>query len=124
MLLHRVAKINPQKVAFFSLQDTICGVVYNHKLLTVVKKVVNILENNLRQVREDKGISPNELAKILGISVKSVNAWENGTRTPRPALMQHIEDYFGVKKERIFFGAFSYTKLPSEAVNATKSVKE
>ncbi|WP_056993118.1 helix-turn-helix transcriptional regulator [Lacticaseibacillus saniviri] len=65
--------------------------------------------NNLRKLRESKGIkTQKQLAGILGVSHQSVQKWESGERTPRPAMMQKIQDLFGVPKEEIFFTAFSY----------------
>lgn len=64
--------------------------------------------NRLKELRESKKMSRPELAKVLGVSPKTVQAWEDGNRTPKTPMMQHIEDYFGVRKEQIFFAAFSY----------------
>ncbi|WP_413628331.1 helix-turn-helix transcriptional regulator [Fructilactobacillus vespulae] len=66
--------------------------------------------NILRKLRKKKGLSQQTLANILNVSVKSVSAWETGRRYPRHHMMQKIEDYFGVSKESIFFGAFNYKK--------------
>lgn len=50
-----------------------------------------------------------QLAKALGTSQKAISSWEVGTATPKPPMMQKIEDYFGVPKEDIFFTAFNYS---------------
>lgn len=64
--------------------------------------------NNLKKVREDKGMKQSELADIMGVSQKTVSAWETGRRTPSTKYMQQLEDIFKVAKEDIFFTAFSY----------------
>lgn len=58
--------------------------------------------NKLKQLREQKNISSDSFAKMLAVSPKTVDAWERGYRTPKPAAMQHIEDILGVAKEDIF----------------------
>lgn len=72
--------------------------------------------NKLKQLREQKNISSDSFAKMLAVSPKTVDAWERGYRTPKPAAMQHIEDILGVAKEDIFFAAFSYKTSPKKEV--------
>lgn len=43
----------------------------------------------------EKGISPNNVAKELGISSGSVTWWKKG-KVPYPATVQKIAEYFGV----------------------------
>lgn len=64
--------------------------------------------NSLKKIREDKGMKQSELANVLGVSQKTISAWETGRRTPSTKYMQQIEDIFKVAKEDIFFTAFSY----------------
>lgn len=66
--------------------------------------------NELASLRKTKELTQFQLAKSLGTNQKNISAWEKGTRTPRPAMMQKIEDFFGVPKEKIFFEAFDYSK--------------
>jgi putative transcriptional regulator len=40
---------------------------------------------DVRQIREDYELSQTEFAALLGISVKTVQNWEQGRRTPRGA---------------------------------------
>lgn len=66
------------------------------------------MENYLKHIREEKGMTQYELADFLDISQKTISAWEKGTRTPRPMMMQKIENEFNIPKEKIFFAAFGY----------------
>ncbi|GEP71980.1 hypothetical protein FD12_GL001589 [Lentilactobacillus rapi DSM 19907 = JCM 15042] len=68
------------------------------------------MNNKLAELRTKKSMTQKELAKALNTNDRTLGAWERGKRTPRPAQMQKIEDYFGVPKEEIFFEAFSYSK--------------
>jgi len=62
----------------------------------------------LRELRMSKKLDQFEMAAELKTKEKTYGAWERGYRTPKPADMQRIEDYFGVPKEEIFFEAFDY----------------
>ncbi len=64
--------------------------------------------NKLKMLRKQKGLTQDELGEKVGFTGKAVAAWESGRNTPKPATMQRIEDFFGVPKEEIFFGAYSY----------------
>lgn len=50
----------------------------------------------LKQLREHKGISRDDLAKHLGLSYWAISKYETGERTPDHATLQEIADYFGV----------------------------
>lgn len=64
----------------------------------------------LKILRIQKGLSQAQLAKDLGTTQKTVSSWETGRATPRPSMMQKIADFFGVKKDDIFFEVFNYLK--------------
>lgn len=51
----------------------------------------------LKRLREDKGLSQEELAEKLNIPRTSVTHYERGDdRIPRPKRLQEIADFFGV----------------------------
>lgn len=64
--------------------------------------------NMLAKLRKEQGLTQEEIAQTLGISQKTWSAYERNARTPKPKTMQMIEDFFGVRKEEIFFDAFRY----------------
>lgn len=66
------------------------------------------MKNNLKKIRTEAGISQETLANLLQVSQKTVSSWEIGRSTPKPSQMQHLEDFFEVPKEKIFFTAFNY----------------
>lgn len=68
------------------------------------------MATKLKVLRAEHNLTQEDLAKILGSNQKTISSWETGNVTPRPAMMQKIEDYFGVPKEKIFFTAFHYSK--------------
>ena len=52
--------------------------------------------NKLTEYRTQKGLTQEELGKILGVSNKAVSKWENGSAMPRLDMMIKITEYFGV----------------------------
>jgi DNA-binding transcriptional regulator YiaG len=46
-----------------------------------------------RQIRERAGLTPEQLAHVLGVSRPSVRRWERGLREPRA---MHVEKYLAV----------------------------
>ena len=67
-----------------------------------------MLATKLKVLRAEHNLTQAELASKLGVTQKVISSWETGNATPRPAMMQKIEDYFKVPKEEIFFEAFNY----------------
>lgn len=57
--------------------------------------------DNIKKLRESKGLSQVELGKIAGVSDKAVSTWENNIKTPRVGVLQKLSDYFGVSKSDI-----------------------
>ena len=62
----------------------------------------------LAVLRKKTGLTQKQIANQIGISPKAWQSYEPGFRTPNPAVMQKIEDYFDVPKEIIFAAAFNY----------------
>lgn len=62
----------------------------------------------LAVLRKKTGLTQKQIANQIGISPKAWQSYETGFRTPKPAVMQKIEDYFDVPKEIIFATAFNY----------------
>ncbi len=56
---------------------------------------------NIKFLRESKGLTQEELGKIIGVSGKTVSSWELETKTPRMGAMQRLSDFFQVKKSDI-----------------------
>lgn len=65
----------------------------------------------IRNLRTDRQLTQQELAKIVGVTDKAVSTWENGTKTPRMGVIEKLADYFGVSKaylvdDNITFSSF------------------
>jgi len=60
------------------------------------------VKNKLRELRETRGLTQEELAKILGVTRQTIIAIEKGKYDPSLRLAFKIARFFGVKIEDIF----------------------
>lgn len=59
------------------------------------------LKDNVRQLREARGLTQAELAAKLGVTRGSISQWENGISAPRMGVIEQMSSLFGVKKSEI-----------------------
>ncbi|WAM33266.1 helix-turn-helix domain-containing protein [Caldicellulosiruptor morganii] len=57
---------------------------------------MNLFRFRLKELREEKNISRNDLAEILGVSTQTIANYENGHREPNFDTLLKIADFFGV----------------------------
>ena len=48
----------------------------------------------LRKLRNEKGLTQEQFAEIIGVSNRSVSRWENGVNMPDFDLLMQIAEYF------------------------------
>ena len=60
------------------------------------------MKNRLRELREAKGLTQEELAKALGVTRQTIIAIEKGKYDPSLRLAFKIARFFGVKIEDVF----------------------
>lgn len=60
------------------------------------------MKNTIKIERALKGITQEDLAKIIGVSRQTINAMEAGKYVPSTVLALKIAGYFGKKVEDIF----------------------
>jgi|GEM_PF-1048594 len=63
---------------------------------------VNFAEN-LKKIREKKGISKAELARRVGVSDVTAGQWESGKISPRMGKVEMIADALGVETDDLIF---------------------
>lgn len=63
---------------------------------------VEYLKNRLEEIRKERGITQEELAKILEVSRQTVGSLENGRYNPSIILAFKIARYFEMAIEDIF----------------------
>lgn len=56
----------------------------------------NMFKDNLKYLRQERGIGQVKLAKDLGVGKGTISLWENGLREPSMSSLITIASYFGV----------------------------
>lgn len=63
----------------------------------------NYIKDNLKILRERKGLTQTAVAKALGVNIPTYNAWENGVNVPRDEMKKKIAEFYGLSVGYIFF---------------------
>ncbi|MDE7162898.1 MAG: helix-turn-helix domain-containing protein [Clostridia bacterium] len=58
-----------------------------------------IIANRIRELREDKKLSQESLAKLTGLSSSSIARWELGQSEPTASAIAVLCDFFGVTSD-------------------------
>ncbi|OGE82956.1 MAG: transcriptional regulator [Candidatus Doudnabacteria bacterium RIFCSPHIGHO2_01_FULL_49_9] len=59
--------------------------------------------NNIRKMREEKGVTQEELARAVEVSRQTIVAIEKGNYTPSLMLAMSLAGFFGVSMEKLFY---------------------
>lgn len=68
---------------------------FNIKLITTIVIIGGNLETKIRQFRQDKGITQQELADLVGVTRQTINALENARYNPSLILAYKIAKTLG-----------------------------
>lgn len=68
----------------------------------------------LKQLRNEKGITQEQLAEILGVSGRTVSRWETGTNLPDLSILVQISEYYQVEIKEILNGERKSGKMDKE----------
>ncbi|MBQ6927139.1 MAG: helix-turn-helix transcriptional regulator [Oscillospiraceae bacterium] len=60
------------------------------------------MKNRIEEIRSEKGIRQEELARQLGVSRQTISSLENGRYNPSILLAWKIAQFFGMTIEDIF----------------------
>lgn len=79
-------------------------------------KVVNPKEIGvfLKQLRNEKRITQEQLAEILGVSGRTVSRWETGNNLPDLSVLVQISEYYDVEIKEILNGERKSENMDSE----------
>lgn len=66
----------------------------------------------IRQLRESRGLTQDQLGEQLGVGPSAVSAWENDVKVPRMGVVEKMAAYFSVEK--------SYIMCPDEKTPSGK----
>jgi putative transcriptional regulator len=58
--------------------------------------------NDIKELRQTRGVTQEELAKAVGVSRQTVVAMEKGNYVPSLLLALHVAEYFHVPVETVF----------------------
>jgi transcriptional regulator with XRE-family HTH domain len=65
---------------------------------------MNIVGKHIKRIREEKGISQEELAEYLNVSRQAVSNWERGKTEPDIETLHKIATFFDVNIEVLIYG--------------------
>lgn len=57
------------------------------------------MTNNIRKLREERGLSIRKLSKLTGLAPDTISKYEREERNPKIENWQKLADYFGVSVE-------------------------
>ena len=60
------------------------------------------MKNRIEDIRKERGIRQEELAKSMGVSRQTISSLENGRYNPSITLAYKIAKYFNMSIEEIF----------------------
>lgn len=60
------------------------------------------MKNRIEEIRKEKGINQEELAKMMGVSRQTISSLENGRYNPSILLAYKIAKYFDMHIEDVF----------------------
>ena len=59
----------------------------------------DVFAERLKELRLEKGIGQNKLARELGLSNASISYWENEKQEPTASALYKLDSYFGVSSD-------------------------
>ena len=71
-----------------------------------------IFSINLKRLMEQKGVSRQDLSKVLGVSYFTISDWVNGKKYPRMDKVERLADYFHVLKSDLIEDKGTNETLP------------
>ncbi len=60
---------------------------------------MDIFAERLKELRTEKGLTLEQLAKGMGVSPIAISRWENKTRTPNIEALKLLAQFFGVSAD-------------------------
>jgi transcriptional regulator with XRE-family HTH domain len=71
--------------------------------------------NAIAKFRESKGLTQEQVAKLLGTTKATVSRWETETRRPDPAMAIEIEGKLGIPRQALRPDLFSVRAKPARS---------
>ena len=70
--------------------------------------------NFLKELRQEKQMTQEQLAEYIGVSRRTVSRWETGNNLPDLSVLVELADYYDVDLKDIFRGERGYDKMETE----------
>ena len=85
------------------LLDTLFCIIDNKKISIELKEgIFMVISNNIKEIREQRGIYQDDLATAIGFSTKTVSRVERGDGAPSAEFMLRVSKYFNMLVEDVF----------------------
>lgn len=75
------------------------------------------MNEKLIALRKGAGLTQEELAQKIGVTLQTISRWENGMFIPNPKYIKKLAELFDVKGSEIFL-SFYTTKVDSKQNNS------
>ena len=72
---------------------------------------MNIVSSSIKKLREEKGMTQDELAEKLNVTRQAVSNWETGKTQPDIETLTRLAEIFDVSVERIIYGSERKEKI-------------
>jgi len=59
------------------------------------------IQENIRSLRRERGLTQEQLAEALGVTVGAVSKWESGANTPDISVIAELADFFGISVDAL-----------------------
>lgn len=82
----------------------------------------NIFAENLRNLREKKGLSQKQLGSRMFVSHSTIARWENGTRLPDAAMILRLSHFLGVEASTLLSLVAQSDDIPNVIIVDDSSV--
>lgn len=60
-----------------------------------------IIGKNIKRLRQNKGVTQEQLGEVLGVSSQAVSKWENESALPDILILPKLADYFGISIDEL-----------------------
>ena len=70
-----------------------------------------LIGDKIRELRTQKDISQQELAKVIGVSDQAISQWENNKKQPRMGSVEKLANYFNVPKSYLIEDSIDMDKV-------------
>ena len=85
---------------------------------------MNVVSNSINKLREEKGMTQDELAEKLNVTRQAVSNWETGKTQPDIETLTRLAEIFDVSVERIIYGSERKERIVQVSRNVQIGPKE